>query len=550
MRELVASAPLRCSASRAYTSHVKSTTGFLSSLAGVPHGEEEARAFLQRRIAQCAALATLLSLGFYVVSNTMFTLMDPARHPLSAWVTHTINLVHLPSIAATAWVWWCLSLCPRTVLQLSILDVMLWVALTVAYTYIGVQPDAQINPDLLQLAISGGAVVVVRAVFVPSPPVRTLLVSALCFVAPLVGVVYLVQAYPTLMAQLWTVPTWFGAWIAIATVTSKAIFGLRRRAQEAMQLGQYVLERKLGEGGMGAVYEASHALLRRRTAVKLLPVAKAGEANVARFEREVQMTSQLTHPNTVAIYDYGRTPDGIFYYAMELLDGFDLEKLVVLDGPQPAERVVHILKQVCGALAEAHGRGLIHRDVKPANILLTHRGGIHDVAKVVDFGLVKEIRQDADAGVTSANVITGTPLYMSPESIKSPSAVDAASDIYALGGVAYYLLSGAPPFDAATVVEICSHHLHTIPGRIDGVRPALMDVVLACMEKDPKRRPASAAELAERLDACVAEPWTQLEAEAWWRARPDDEPVESGESGSRLNMSIVVDLPRRRTPAA
>ena len=185
--------------------------------------------------------------------------------------------------------------------------------------------------------------------------------------------------------------------------------------REARRLGPYTLVEKIGEGGMGAVYRASHALLRRPTAIKILPPQRAGEMDLARFEREVQMTSQLTSPHTVSVYDYGRTPDGLFYYAMEFLDGIDLEELVRRDGPMPPGRVVHVLRQVCEALGEAHRAGLIHRDVKPANILLCERGGRFDVAKVVDFGLVKSV-SGSDPGVTLENTVPGTPHYMAPES--------------------------------------------------------------------------------------------------------------------------------------
>jgi serine/threonine-protein kinase len=198
-------------------------------------------------------------------------------------------------------------------------------------------------------------------------------------------------------------------------------------------------------------FRASHAMLRRPTAVKLLRPDLAGEDALQRFEREVQLTSQLTHPNTIAIYDYGRTPDGTFYYAMEFLDGMHLETLVSRHGPQGAPRVIHILSQVCGSLAEAHEHGLIHRDIKPANIILCERGNQHDVAKVVDFGLVKNIEAPDDIAISAATTITGTPLFMSPETIKSPDRVDGRNDLYSVGAVGYYLLTGKQLSSAKTL---------------------------------------------------------------------------------------------------
>jgi serine/threonine-protein kinase len=226
----------------------------------------------------------------------------------------------------------------------------------------------------------------------------------------------------------------------------------------------------------------------------------------------------------VAIFDYGRTADGIFYYAMEYLDGINLDQLVKLEGPLPARRVVHILKQVSGSLAEAHAVGLVHRDVKPANIILCERGGMADVAKVVDFGLVKRFHanpNDATTAVTLDTTIVGTPLYIAPECFSGDGHVDARSDLYALGAVAYLLLTGTPVFSARTVVEICAHHLHTPPvppsERLGTSLPAELDrLVLRCLAKSPSDRPQSARALLQELEFASAGGWSDSDATNWW----------------------------------
>jgi serine/threonine-protein kinase len=270
------------------------------------------------------------------------------------------------------------------------------------------------------------------------------------------------------------------------------------------------------------VYRARHAMLRRPTAVKLLRPERVGEASLQRFEREVQLTAGLSHPNTISVFDYGRTPDGVFYYAMEYLDGLTLDEVVAKDGPLPPARVVHVLRQVLGALSEAHGIGLVHRDIKPSNVILCERGGIPDVAKVLDFGLVKEAEEDA--GLTLDGAIVGTPMFIAPEAIRSAPA-GPPSDVYAVGAVAYYLLSGRHVFEGRSVMEVCSHHLHTRPRppseRLGRALPSSLEAwVLRCLEKDPDRRPRSAAEAASRLDACALDDtWTGEAARAWWAGR-------------------------------
>jgi eukaryotic-like serine/threonine-protein kinase len=299
---------------------------------------------------------------------------------------------------------------------------------------------------------------------------------------------------------------------------------LQKATLAAKHLGQYALEEKLGAGGMGTVYKARHAMLRRPTAIKLLDVDKMSDTAIARFEREVQLTSALTHPNTVAIFDYGRTPEGIFYYAMEYLEGMNLDELIKRFGPLQEARMVFILRQVCGSLAEAHAAGLVHRDIKPANIILTRRGGLNDFVKVLDFGLAKALDSQERASVTSPNAVMGTPLYLSPEAVNQPDQVDARSDVYALAAVGYFLLTGTPVFSGPTVMEICMKHAKSAPEPPSARRgqPVSVDLealLLRCLAKAPADRPSDAAEMSRELEICsVAGVWTLLDAAAGWAA--------------------------------
>ncbi len=302
----------------------------------------------------------------------------------------------------------------------------------------------------------------------------------------------------------------------------------RRRLSEAelklKQLGQYTLEEKIGEGGMGVVYRARHALMRRDTAVKLLLPSRADPAAVERFEREVCLTCQLTHPNTIQVYDYGHTPDGIFYYVMEYLRGLNLHEFVERFGPPPEARVIHILTQVCDSLAEAHGLGLIHRDIKPGNIFLCDRGGIPDCVKVLDFGLVQEYRAEnrQQMKLAGRDVLEGTPWFMPPEAIQDAAASDPRSDIYSVGALAYYLLTGGYAYDGATVREINDKQLAGPPPAPSQRTPLAVSapldrLVLSCLAADPEQRPQSILELRDLLRATPhATEWTVGQQTDWW----------------------------------
>jgi serine/threonine-protein kinase len=297
-----------------------------------------------------------------------------------------------------------------------------------------------------------------------------------------------------------------GPWRALAEAASAPFRFLRGqfgRSSEALNhLGAYRLEGKLGEGGMGVVYKAHHTLLDRPAAIKVLAPNRSRDEDLERFEREVRVTSRLTHPNTIAIYDFGRTRQGSYYYAMEYVEGLDLERLIEREGPQEPARVAHLLAQLAGALVEAHGAGLIHRDIKPANVMICERGGKKDVLKVLDFGLVKAMANDRAAESQDQRVV-GTPLYLSPEALTAPERVDARSDLYAVGAVGYFLLTGAPPFTGANVVEVCLGHLFEAPEppseRRNGIPRELEALILSCLAKSPDERPQSATTLQRAL---------------------------------------------------
>jgi eukaryotic-like serine/threonine-protein kinase len=313
---------------------------------------------------------------------------------------------------------------------------------------------------------------------------------------------------------------------------------------------------------MGIVYRATHAMLRRPAAIKLLSKKTASESDLARFEREVQLTSRLAHPNTISIFDYGRTADGIFYYVMEYLDGMDLDHLIRKHGPLEPSRAIHILAQVSGALAEAHLMGLIHRDIKPANIVLTERLDEPDVVKVVDFGLVKTVDPSpSQIGITGVDSITGTPLYLAPEAITLADTVDGRADIYALGGVAYFIVTGHQVFEGGTVMEVLSKHLAeppVPPSRRLG-RPIAADfeaLILACLAKDRNARPESAASLRAALLACKdARDYDVVAVRRWWRehgtSRGKGEGAGPRAVGSTTTMAIDLhDRPRGEEPRA
>ncbi len=489
-------------------------------------GQTETKAFVSERTTAFVRLLFLFVIALYVIGFVASLVMLPNALELHLSVS---KLIHLVAVFVTGTIWWWSRRRERPVATTRLLGLGTTVLVAIAVTSASLVVPANV-PGLVMLFLASSLialVLVLRAAIVPSPAAHAVWVGLPSTIALAVAGWH---AYDGPVAhgvsQAFTgagLGLFSGAlFTAASAVVSRTVYGLRASVREAMQLGQYTLEHKIGEGGMGAVYRARHALLQRPTAIKLLPVEKAGDQAVARFEQEVQQTARLTHPNTVAVYDFGYTDDGVFYYAMEYLDGLSLEELVALAGPLPASRAVYLVQQVADALSEAHGVGLVHRDIKPANILVCQRGGQHDFAKVVDFGLVKEVQPKVDLGLTEANVVTGTPLYLAPEVLSTPDKVSAMADIYALGAVLYFALTGAPVFNGNTLVEICGHHLHTPPEppseRLGTELPADLEaIVLRCLAKKPAERFEDIGGVRDALLACAcAADWSRNQALGWW----------------------------------
>jgi hypothetical protein len=383
------------------------------------------------------------------------------------------------------------------------------------------------------------AFVLLFSVVVPMPPRITLLSTALSVATvPLVygagvalgnnqplgpGEFFFALVFPYLII------------IIMAYVGSSVVYRLGAAVREAREMGSYRLVQRLGEGGMGEVWRAQHRMLARPAAIKLVRPEVLGARDprsrdllLRRFEREAQATALMRSPHTLALYDFGVADDGTFYYVSELLDGFDLEQLVRRFGPVPAERAVHFLRQICTSLAEAHEAGLIHRDIKPANVYACRYGREVDFIKVLDFGLVKQRPPEMGTGeLTGDEGPSGTPAFMAPEQALGEQRLDARSDLYAVGGVAYWLLTGTLVFKGATPIETIVMHVQREPEppsqRTELAIPTeLESIVLDCLAKDPGDRPQTADQLAAQLAAVpLARDWSDDRAREWWdRHRP------------------------------
>ncbi len=445
-----------------------------------------------------------------------------------------------------------------TLRELRIFEVVLFATLVVCFMaaqyVLMLRRVRQDDPTLFLAAIKSSVLwtftmILTYAIFIPNTWRRAAKVIVPMAMAPMVVPWVLGMLHPesyevAVRATNLDQVSEHGLFLIMGALT--AVFGthtintLRAEAFNARLLNQYRLGRKLGVGGMGEVFLAEHQLLKRPCAIKLIRPEHASDAHaMARFEREVRATAQLSHWNTIEIFDYGRNDDGAFYYVMEYLPGLSLDVMVRRHGPMPPARVIYLLRQACDALNEAHEVGLIHRDIKPANLFAAYRGGLHDVAKLLDFGLVKTLQGDNSIQLSHEDTVAGSPLYIAPEQVVHSQAPDRRTDIYSLGAVAYYLLVGRPPFLGESAMEVMLAHTRDPVVPLSEIRPEipadLEAVVMRCLAKKPGDRYADTASLAQALGACAdAANWSPRHAAEWWRMHqgaydpePDTGPAES-----------------------
>ena len=494
----------------------------------------DSRAFLQQRVASFGRIVAVI----IVLSLIGRLFLGLAFGYWRAEVAHPSFWAHAAAGIPVTGVW---LICRGRALPtraIQIVEAVGLVLTSACFVVMGANiPAAAGAATTTAYALSFG--LIARAIFVPSKALQTALLG-LAIGVPLIIAVYvnflrvdldvwnshgffrtiddpqvLARSQAIQIGFAWALTTLLASW------ASRVIYGLRKDVRDAKKLGQYIVEEKLGEGGMGAVYRAQHGLLKRPTAVKLLSPRWNAPQYLDQFRREVQLTAKLRHPNTITIYDYGRTADGTFYYAMELLEGVTLEEIVRAEGPCPQSRVIHIMRQCAMALHEAHTMGLVHRDIKPNNIMMTQQGGAHDVTKVLDFGLVKAVDSKSDVTKTWTEAVKGTPPFMSPEQILEPANIDARADLYSLGAVAYYMLTGHFVFDATDAVQILAMHLSATPEPLSAypgcrIDPELESLIMQCLEKNRDDRPDSGVEISDRLRALPIQRWTQRDAELWW----------------------------------
>ncbi len=496
-----------------------------------PHLSAETRALLRNRLRMTAVL---FFVGFSAFLIRWFFYWDEWAKPehMPIFYTHGLVTIVLGAFAVRM----CRH-CTYSLAKLRVAELIIFGCPTVFFLVNGLQetnylanlPDG--NARLSIIVTPWVLLIFTYAMFIPNTWRRAAAVLGSMGAIPIVMLAYFytLPAFKSLVTRPDYSGFISGQVLILAIVVLTAVVGvhtigtLRREAFAAKQLGQYRLKRLLGSGGMGEVYLAEHQMMKRPCAVKLIRPDKAGDPRMlARFEREVRATAKLSHWNSIDIYDFGSTADGTFYYVMEYLPGHNIGEIIEDYGPIPPARTVYLMEQVCAALAEAHGIGLVHRDIKPANIFCAYRGGVFDVVKLLDFGLAKPtMEKNLDAQLTLAGTITGSPLFMSPEQASGEDSVDARSDIYSLGAVMYYMLTGQPPFvfDNPLKVMIAHASQEVLPPRqLNSELPAeLEEIVLRCLEKDPDHRYQDVSSLRNALREIVLDDaWSSDLAASWW----------------------------------
>ncbi len=496
---------------------------------------------LLRRRLRVAGLIALTGFAVFFVKKLLFPDVSHTPEPIGV-ALQALEVAVLTVLCSLLW-----TKLPMDMRALRAIEIGLFGSIALFFAYIQVRMFGNYD-KLVNWAVQEGqenfiasmatlgnslrwfVIIVLYGTFIPNTWKRCAAVVGVLVLTPLVLTLMAANHCPIMGANYASAT--FDMMIVLSMGAAIAIFGsyrigeLQEEAMQARKLGQYRLVRKLGSGGMGEVYLGEHMLLRRACAIKIIRADHAGDpTNLSRFEREVQAMATLTHWNTVEIYDYGHAPDGTFYYVMEYLPGLSLQELVDRHGPLPPGRAIHFLRQLCAALHEAHGIGLIHRDIKPSNVIACQRGGVYDVAKLLDFGLVVHsagLDTKEDSGkLTIQGTILGSPPFISPEQAKGKGHVDSRTDIYSLGGLGYFLLTGQPPFVRDSAMELLVAHLHETATPLRELRPEiprdLEEVLLKCLSKNPVDRFPDATSLDKALAACLSsDHWDQEQATEWW----------------------------------
>jgi tRNA A-37 threonylcarbamoyl transferase component Bud32 len=498
--------------------------------------ESELARLLHKRLFLATSLALVPALLFFLRD-----LVQPQEQLLQGsfdtLLRGVLTLIEV-GLLVVLWRWSDWSLCQLRRLEIALVSILVFFFALLQWSMFWNHPLFQLADNdtaglqVVRLWIDSSAVrwfflIVIYGVLIPNTWQRCLLVTGSIALVPLVlilvGAWYFEKLSSDLAYGLLDLVILLGTGMLVAVFGSYRIGVLQQQAFQAQQLGQYRLKRRIGSGGMGEVFEAEHVLLRRRCAIKLIrPEQTQDRAVLERFEREVQAMAGLNHPNNVEVFDFGQSEDGTFYYVMEYLEGLTLEELVKRFGPLPPARVIYLLRQVCRALREAHGIGLLHRDIKPSNIIVCTQGGEFDVVKLLDFGLVQSLSAELDSRLTLKGMVLGSPPFMSPEQAAGRNDLTPATDIYAVGGVGYFLVTGHPPFERETAMELMLAHAYEpvpLPSSYIPTLPEdLQQVILRCLAKKPSERYAQVSELEAALLQCSeAGRWSEEQAQRWWR---------------------------------